>query len=318
MSTIAYNGLIVTTVELKTEQDGVPITSPKDHDGKTVYFESGSSNGTKAFFLTNIKGTFVRIWNPLRPSYWKYTATIVSPTKASEIVADGFGNGKETIPLFCIHGFLTPIHQMLERTEVAKGNFEEAGTYYPVPVIWPNGTRNVLDYIPNQRLSEEAGKLFRCFIECIPNGQFPRKSLMMLSMGNFLVHSGKDGNPLDVQFDNIFMVAADIPADIFSDDPRNEDDKEKAVNWKELLGKNGGKIFVFYATNDLLLIASPILNRLMPRIGLRGTTGNTCDEFSDVVENVNATENVGEGPLNHSYQYEKWTIQQYNELPTKK
>mmetsp|Transcript_2625 Transcript_2625/g.3052 ORF Transcript_2625/g.3052 Transcript_2625/m.3052 type:complete len:312 (+) Transcript_2625:138-1073(+) len=311
MSTIEYTGLIVTTVELKTEKDGVPITSPQDNDGKTVYFTGNSSNGSKAYFLTNIKGTRTGFRR------WEYTATIVSPTKASEIVADGFGNGKETIPLFCIHGFLTPIHQMLERTEVAKGNFEEAGTYYPVPVIWPAGLPGI-GYIPDRNSSEEAGELFRCFVECIPKGQFPRKSLMMHSMGNFLVHSGKDGNPLDVQFDNIFMVAADIPADIFSDDPRNEDDKEKAVNWKELLGKNGGKIFVFYATNDLLLIASPILNRLMPRIGLRGTTGNTCDEFSDVVENVNATENVGEGPLNHSYQYEKWTIQQYNELPTKK
>ena len=38
MSTIEYNGLIVTTVELKTEKDGVTITSPKDNDGKTVYF----------------------------------------------------------------------------------------------------------------------------------------------------------------------------------------------------------------------------------------------------------------------------------------
>jgi len=316
MSTIAYNGLIVTTVELKTEQDGVPITSPKDHDGKTVYFESGSSNGTKAFFLTNIKGTFVRIWNPLRPSYWKYTATIVSPTKASEIVADGFGNGKETIPLFCIHGFLTPIHQMLERTEVAKGNFEEAGTYYPVPVIWPNGTRNVLDYIPNQRLSEEAGKLFRCFIECIPNGQFPRKSLMMLSMGNFLVHSGKDGNPLDVQFDNIFMVAADIPVDIFSKDPGNDDDKEKADNWKELLGNNGGKIFVVHSTGDHVLRLSAIsFNVFTPRIGFHGAEGNTRDELKDVIESVNARGNVG---AVHDYHYEKWTIQQYNELSTKK
>eukprot|EP00751_Fragilariopsis_kerguelensis_P030102 CAMPEP_0170927662 /NCGR_PEP_ID=MMETSP0735-20130129/13643_1 /TAXON_ID=186038 /ORGANISM="Fragilariopsis kerguelensis, Strain L26-C5" /LENGTH=311 /DNA_ID=CAMNT_0011328237 /DNA_START=93 /DNA_END=1028 /DNA_ORIENTATION=- len=311
MSTIEYTGLIVTTVELKTEKDGVPITSPQDNDGKTVYFTGNSSNGSKAYFLTNIKGTRTGFRR------WEYTATIVSPAKASEIVADGFGNGKETIPLFCIHGASVQINSKLDAAEEAVYNFKEAGTYYPVPVIWPAGLPGI-GYIPDRNSSEEAGELFRCFVECIPRDQFPRKSLMMHSMGNFLVHSGKDGNPLDVQFDNIFMVAADIPADIFSDDPRNEDDKEKAVNWKELLGKNGGKIFVFYATNDLLLIASPILNRLMPRIGLRGTTGNTCDEFSDVVENVNATENVGEGPLNHSYQYEKWTIQQYNELPTKK
>jgi len=316
MSTIEYTGLIVTTVELKTEKDGVPITSPQDNDGKTVYFTGNSSNGSKAYFLTNIKGTRTG-WIGFRT--WEYTGTIVSPAKASEIVADGFGNGKETIPLFCIHGASVQINSKLDAAEEAVYNFKEAGTYYPVPVIWPNGTRNVLDYIPNQRLSEEAGTLFRCFIECIPNGQFPRKSLMMHSMGNFLVHSGKDGNPLDVQFDNIFMVAADIPADIFSDDPRNEDDKEKAVNWKELLGKNGGKIFVFHSRRDLALIASASsFNFGRQRIGLQGTTGTTRDEFEDIVENVNATENVNVGFLGHGYEYEKWTIQQYNELSTKK
>jgi len=312
MSTIEYTGLIVTTVELKTEKDGVPITSPQDNDGKTVYFTGNSQNGSKAYFLTNIKGTRTG-------RSWEFTATIVSPAKASEIVTDGFGNGKETIPLFCIHGHTRTIQEKLERVDEAKDDFKEAGTYYPVPVIWPTGSRDVLDYGPNQRSSEEAGKLFRSFIECIPNGQFPRKSLMMFSMGNFLVHSGKEGNPLDVQFDNIFMVAADIQADIFSDNPRDEEDKEKAENWKELLGKNGGKIFVFHSRRDLVLVLSTLsFNPGIQRIGVEGTTGTTRDEFTDVVENVNAREHVNVGFLGHNYQYEKWTIQQYNELSTKK
>merc|ERR1712238_232475 len=117
----------------------------------------------------------------------------------------------------------------------------------------------------------------------------------------------------------IFMVAADIPADIFSDDPGNEDDKEKAENWKELLGKNGGKIFVFHSRRDLALIGSALLfNPRQQRIGLQGTTGTTRDEFEHVVENVNATDQTNVGFPFHNYQYEKWTIQQYNELSTKK
>jgi len=312
MSTIEYNGLIVTTVELKTEKDGVTITSPKDNDGKTVYFTGNSQNGSKAFFLNNIKGTQTgSIFNRT----WEFTATIVSPAKASEIVADGFGNGKETIPLFCIHGHATPIDINLGRVEKARDILKEAGTYYPVPVIWPTGSNFVTDYFSNGRLSEEAGKIFRCFVECIPNGQFPRKSLMMHSMGNFLVHSGNGGNPLDVQFDNIFMVSADIAADIFSDDPRNEDDKKKAENWKELLGKNGGKIFVVHSTKDNILRASALTHIGIQRLGLHGTTGDTRDELKDTIVNVNATENVYEV---HPYHYEKWIIQQYNELPTKK
>mmetsp|Transcript_12576 Transcript_12576/g.13787 ORF Transcript_12576/g.13787 Transcript_12576/m.13787 type:complete len:310 (+) Transcript_12576:154-1083(+) len=309
MSTIEYTGLIVTTVELKTEKDGVPITSPQDNDGKTVYFTGNSSNGSKAYFLTNIKGTRTGFRR------WEYTATIVSPAKASEIVADGFGNGKETIPLFCIHGASVQINSKLDAAEEAVYNFKEAGTYYPVPVIWPT-QENPLGYPFDQRSAEEAGELFRCFVECIPRDQFPRKSLMMHSMGNFLVHSGKEGNPLDVQFDNIFMVAADIPVDIFSKDPGNDDDKEKADNWKELLGNNGGKIFVVHSTGDHVLRLSAIsFNVFTPRIGFHGAEGNTRDELKDVIESVNARGNVG---AVHDYHYEKWTIQQYNELSTKK
>ena len=83
-----------------------------------------------------------------------------------------------------------------------------------------------------------------------------------------------------------------------------------------MLGKNGGKIFVVHSTRDnvLRLSASIFHVGTGPRLGLNGTTGNTRDGLKDVVENVNATENVD----GHSYYYEKWTIQQYNELPAKK
>lgn len=58
--------------------------------------------------------------------------------------------------------------------------------------------------------SQEAGKLLNSFVDVVPDETFPRKSLMLHSMGNHVVFNGACGmkNPPQVQFENIFMVAA--------------------------------------------------------------------------------------------------------------
>lgn len=56
----------------------------------------------------------------------------------------------------------------------------------------------------------ESGKALKAFVDNINNNKtFPRKSLLMHSMGNHVIFNGacKTGAP-DVQFDNIFMIAA--------------------------------------------------------------------------------------------------------------
>ena len=83
-----------------------------------------------------------------------------------------------------------------------------------------------------------------------------------------------------------------------------------------MLGSNGGKIFVIHSTGDHILRLSALsFNFGTPRIGFHGAEGNTRDELKDVVESVNARGNVS---AVHDYHYEKWTIQQYHELSTKK
>jgi len=333
MSTFEYDGLIVTTLELKTGNNGTTITSPEDNDGKEVYFESGSPNGTKAFFLTDIKGIYVRVWNPLNgPSYWKYTATVVSTTEASKNTTNGFKNGKETIPLFCIHGSSRQMYDNLKNLkENVLAEFEKAGnkgsasSYYPIPLVWAVG-RSGIDYFLDRASAVEAGKIVRCFVECIPKDLFPRKSLMMHSMGNHLIHNGvcaEEEDPPNVEFDNIFMVAADIPADIFSDNPANKnvsgDDKKKVEHLKAMLGTNNdeGNIFVIHSTDDYTLkVVSPnLFNRGVQRLGLSGFNG-IRDDFKDDVTNVNAKGNINSGSIGHNYQYDKWTIEQYHNLPT--
>ena len=57
--------------------------------------------------------------------------------------------------------------------------------------------------------SQYSGKAFFDFVDKIPDETFPRKSLLMHSMGNHVVFDGAclKGAP-KVQFENIFMVAA--------------------------------------------------------------------------------------------------------------
>lgn len=119
------------------------------------------------------------------------------------------------------------------------------------------------------------------------------------------------------------LCGQDIPADIFSDNPANKnvsgDDKKKVEHLKAMLGTNNdeGNIFVIHSTDDYTLkVVSPnLFNRGVQRLGLSGFNG-IRDDFKDDVTNVNAKGNINSGSIGHNYQYDKWTIEQYHNLPT--
>lgn len=92
--------------------------------------------------------------------------------------------------------------------------------YYPIPVLWPcNESNFIVRYSRDQEdPSQRAGMELKNFVDAIPNDLFPRKSLLMHSMGNHVVFNGACGvkdeagqvidKAPDVQFENIFFVAA--------------------------------------------------------------------------------------------------------------
>lgn len=184
-----YAGLIVTTIAV----------SPKDAaDGSKVTFNEKDGNGEDAVFLKEIKMT----------SDGVFEATKVSVEEAKEIANNGFG-AKTSTPLFIVHGFDVEPSSSLGYNY---GNFKGDKKYYPVPVVWASEGNKALYFEDQNENALGAGRALNALVNFIPNETFPRKSLLMHSMGNHAVFNGAcaNGTP-DVQFENIFMVAAVSP-----------------------------------------------------------------------------------------------------------
>jgi len=325
-----YSGLIATSIK-------VHIVDGSTDDGSTkVTFNESDGNGTEAIFLKEIRMTS----NPENVVVGKraFEATKVEIDEAKSITTKGFGNNTST-PLFIVHGFNVEPSQALRHNYDI---FKEDMLYYPVPVLWgcEGGITSYLE--AHTGGSMRAGKAMKDFVQSIPNTTFPRKSLAMHSMGNHAIFNGACAiEKPDAEFENIFMVAADVPYDIFHKNPDesywfrkevNGNKKEKADNFFGMLAKKSdgktpkGKIYIVWNDKDFALKYSPLFNR-EARIGKTGVgwvdgwfrnhydTSIIRDEFKDYIENRNATDEamVNDPFLKHSYQLEPWAANFYEE-----
>jgi hypothetical protein len=188
---IEYNGLIVTTIITKAEAGSSNVVTFNEYDG----------NCLEAVFLHKIR----EISDPQQVKRGKreFSATKLSIDDAKKIIDS---SSITSSPLFIVHGFNVEPSNILEYDY---SNFQKKDVYYHVPVIWAS-EGNTLAYSGDQgKNSMNAGNAMKAFVDFIPNDTFPRKSLVMHSMGNHAVFNGACavGTP-DVKFDNIFMVAA--------------------------------------------------------------------------------------------------------------
>jgi hypothetical protein len=312
-------------------------------DGKVVV-DSDAINGSTATFLADLK----EIGNTFSSKEKKFDAKKLDPTEArSRILKDIEGTNKT--PLFCVHGYSTEpisvLSKAMERYEVM-----ENSKYYPVFVIWPcsgwfnskKGTTTGYNkdsdiYAPN------AGETFFDFVKQIPDNTFPRKSLMMHSMGNHVVFDGACylGTP-EAQFENIFLVAADVPHDIFMKNPNEDyegenkriwgDKNKKASNFYNLLAKGAdqkpkGKIVVLHNGDDKALFWSSWAENWERRIGQRGMAKkrggfldlgfeddgeNVLDIFKDIYVNEDMQSEFGGLGIGHGYQFDPATVKVFD------
>lgn len=250
--------------------------------GDKVELNPFAVNGDTAVFLKN----------PVKQADKTYLATEIDYEEAARTIGNKTSNTPR-IPLFVVHGYWTEPTNIIDDIAKSRSKFENS-KYYPIFVLWPcsgllsweKGT--ITGYEKDSDLySQNAGKAFFDFVKKIPDHAFPRKSLMMHSMGNHVVFDGacRHGAP-QVQFENIFMVAADLPCDGFHNNPdegywfgSNKEiwgnKKEKADNFYEMLakdanGKPKGKIVVLYNGTDKALFFSSNLFNGERRLGQRG------------------------------------------------
>jgi len=320
---------------MSTEDDTVTIVTCIKCDEKMtvngeerVILDGRAKSGPTAFFLEDpekIAGTN------------NYHAKKVDYKEAKTRIFDKI-KGIDRIPLFCVHGYLNEPNDIIDEVVDDRKKFQNT-KYFPVFVIWPVET---LYTTSTDKNATDSGKAFFDFVKSIPDETFPRKSLMMHSMGNHVVFDGVCFvGPPKVQFENIFMVAADVPHDGFHKNPdegyRAKKDKEiwgfkndKAKNFYQMLAKNDkglpkGKVVVLFNDTDKALIASSWTINQERRLGQngmgtertwRGSITSNKNLIRDEFKNCHANEdcNAWAGSYfgtAHSYKFHEKSIEIY-------
>jgi len=356
----AYKGLIVTTCKITPvvfDKDGKIRVDEKDNTeleyNDMISFDASQTDVDKAVFLHKVVEHPDGVKN-------KFTARYVPEEKAGRWAsifaqvnkdAKNAKDGKEATPLFCVHGFnVQPDYIMGQMVKDYKKFTDEGFKYFPVPVIWPCS----MNYVGNQiNASMGAGKHLAALVKGVSSDHIRRKSLLMHSMGNHVVFDGACGMKDDkgmveeekirVHFENIFMVSADIPRDVFWKKPWDYDNAwnvntrfvflnktmkketygqklQKADNLFSMLqkgndGKPKGKIYVVYNPWDMALITSTGLNA-EKRLGTYGEDEDKIrDEFKGYIKGYNIYPDLGhiEDMKKHSYQFEVPAIKFYFE-----
>ncbi|WP_158141218.1 alpha/beta hydrolase [Vibrio furnissii] len=170
--------------------------------------------------------------------------------------------------LIYIHGFNNqPYQDILPRAQQLQAMLDDAGSQTVlIPVIWPcdNNFGIIRDYWDDQLAAELSGQIFSRALGKLLLWQerhadtpcYRPISLLAHSMGNrvmlktlssFATSYGNQGVPL--LFDQIFLMAADIPNDVL------EEDKEGY--WITQAGK---QLTCFYAKDDLAMPANKVMN----------------------------------------------------------
>jgi len=334
-----YEGLVVSCINITdiTVTEGIKTCKFKSTDDTT--YKDG------AVFLKNI-----RLTGRSADKYGQreFLADVVDVEEVPKIIDDNTASGKGK-PLFCIHGFnnepgyafdgyrpndiedesMTGSYNQARKrfAELFQDDKPEAG-YYPVPVVWPNSG----DYGDDTELANKSAKALKQLIEMI-EVTIPDKSLLCHSMGNkILCYAVKDG--ITCNFENIFMVAADVDDDIFNGNTETGDTwprrlrgfkfltkKEKlqvGENIYSMLaedshGKPKGKVFVCHSNRDRALIgSSTFAMNYFNRLGRDGVIEDKLvEKFKQYVVNFDCVGKKCEDSKLHSYQFEEWAINFY-------
>lgn len=332
MSPIFYDKLAVTTIKIGKTPTEFDVLM----DGDEIEFTKFSPHGKNVIFMKDIVST----------DGINYKAKFVSKQAAADLVKSR--TNESTSALFCVHGFnVQPGSLLRGLSEKYWGRFERNGLkYYPVPVLWACNEKGLFGYKLDQGESAmKTGKGLKAFVDDIDNSSFPRKSLLMHSMGNHLVFDGACGSDKapDADFENIFLVAADIPYDVFSDDPyegyylssfrkKFGGKMHKAANLFSMLGKDSegnpkGKIYIVHNRHDLALVGSSWFMNWESRIGSVGGGAfkkilfwrknkvKIRTELREYIENkdFSSEHQKDDKLLKHSYQFEEFAVKFYSQ-----
>jgi hypothetical protein len=300
LGAISYDGLVLTSIDV----EAVPNTE------RTVRFSgsiAGRVDDETATFLENVR----QINDTDESGKRLFEAETVTVARAREIINEGVqgGGGK---PLFCIHGWSIQPGQHLQDLQAAGKKFDQ-GKFTLVPVIWPT-RQGIFNYLPDQETSAAgAGKAFMTLKKGINN--FPSKSLLCHSMGNFVLRNAAFEK---FKFDNIFMVAADVRYDLFNKDyirGGDEPERKDGVNICKMISNPAkGKVHILWNPLDAIIFLSLVANGVQ-RIGATGVNDNLIDDdCKGFVVNKNVRRSLRFWEIAaHEFQFNDFAIKYYED-----
>mmetsp|Transcript_9349 Transcript_9349/g.10307 ORF Transcript_9349/g.10307 Transcript_9349/m.10307 type:complete len:334 (-) Transcript_9349:129-1130(-) len=303
LATVNYAGVVLTSIDV--------VPSPTEENPDRVTFgdlTEACIDDDDALFLHDIKET-KRGEGTGWDTTVEFEATKLTPAQAKEMI------GKDKKALFVIHGFSTQASFHLADCLNAKDKFTKVNL---IPVIWPSlGQGGFWDYRNDRKYSKAAGKALQSMKGPLQKmGDDVHASIVAHSMGNRVFRNFSDPS---FNFDNIFMVAADVDGDIFHEDYINggdDDYRKHGLNIKSMLtNADEGKIHVLFNPSDSRMFQSRIMNLGM-RLGGAGVNMEPASWFSqtvhpdlkDSIVNVNALEEnmlypEAPGKSDHNYHF---------------
>jgi len=253
----------------KPTYPGIVLTSidAKDIGNNKVEFSgniAGDENDRTTLILKNVKEVRLEGWFGFRYPVFEGERVTAKELKASV-----------KKPLLSIHGFSVQPQDHLETCRQAREKFKK---FDLIPVMWPS---TAAIYFWDRDYSKGAGEALMNSMNEF-TGMFPRKSLIAHSMGNRVLRHAADGK---FKFDNIFMCAADVNCDIFSEDYIKKDDDGLRIS--KMLNKRESKIYCLHNAADFALIASVVVNGGTGRLGAKGAKMDKLHpELKGKVENI--------------------------------
>jgi esterase/lipase superfamily enzyme len=267
-----------------------------------------------------------------------YTAKFVDPTNAASgnvatvtapppAAASHRGAGvPPKTALFFLHGFNsnpTGVFNGWRKYQNRNPNREV------VPVLWADHQWSIFGYTPDKvYMADPAARAFSDLVDIANSWAFPRRSLVCHSMGNFVLRrlaryvAKTDG--VNLAFDDIFMVAADVSDQVFDDDQNHVDPTRPAsrdeCDGLSILALATHQVHVLHSSKDWALKARVIPNCGGRALGARGYVAgghaNTCRSevnASNVAKltDINCSNNPRGGCIGHNYQFEGWAIDLY-------
>lgn len=286
-SQISYNDIVLTSIDV--------TYAPTDEHPKRVTFSDNTEADLEdedAVFLCNIRE--VNRKGKGYDTIIDFKADIMTIDEVIEKLGREM-NGEKKKALFVIHGFNTQASYHLASCQFHKPRFERL---ILIPILWPSkGKAMPWDYIGDRGSSKAAGKALKSMKGHLnklrANGI--SSSIVANSMGNRCFRNFADP---DINFDNIFMVAADVDCRIFYESYINdgkEEWRQHGLNIKKMLTDEKGKIHVLYNSSDKRLFESCLIN-CGNRLGKAGVNLNLVHR--DLKKNI-VTIDVAENGIHH-------------------